>query len=855
MSSATNVQVLVRCRPQLAHEAGTPAGLIECEENSVRVQYNAGTDKVFTFDKVLGPDAAQDDVFEYTSPLIDHALDGLHATIFAYGQTGSGKTHTMEGFDYQNDTTGDKKLRPVLSTAKHKHGIIPRTVDALFDRACQRMKHNPRVRYKINCSYVQIYNERVADLLNSAAWKRDKMDKGGLRIRWNKNNNFYVENLFIFECDSANQAHELFGCGVKNKAMGSHQMNLQSSRSHTLFTLYIESWDPQSPECVIKSELTLVDLAGSEKLTLMSKNPSKKLLQESVEINTSLLALGKVISALGTATKQQSHVPYRDSKLTKLLKHALGGNSLTLMVACVNPCDAYLEETVSTLFYAGRARNIKNDPRVNEDSKTALIRSLRAEIASLKLELCHYRRLASGNAAPKPGSTHHGQPPPTTSDADALGHFEGRPRTAPDAGDSSREVSFLGEKLVDSITMLKDIIIVNGQLREAFDQTEAAKKEVDAGLGQLNEENVELRERIEMLESIVMREGDDDDEFHARAPRSRSKVENSGRKQSVSRVVREPAKHASDSSKQGTANVRISRSESYPTGSRVDNHHQLPPNPDADLFRPRPAKGEKPQVSEKKPRWAANRKALDRYRDRYQRQGNRLLPAGADDPYAYASTRRRQAGSSGNTRAHHSGNGFPPSLHPSSHAPARARAFEGVTVPQKLPLFSAPSAGPPANLQSAAAMALEFSRFVQQGARGAAAFVSPTAVPQHPAAPAASSSGSNGNGGVFAGADADLEARRRARAQRAALLEAQHKQLQQRCVGGSPAATFPGGAYPLPPAQPVPILRRHSDGHTTGQTPVGKTYTGSYLTQEEATSHFSAEQLAIINRRKQLENM
>ena len=258
---------------------------------------------------------------------------------------------------------------------------------------------------------------------------------------------------------------------------------------------------------MIRSELTLVDLAGSEKLTLMSKNPSAKLMQESIEINASLLALGKVISSLGEKGGK-CHVPYRDSKLTKLLKHALGGNSLTIMVACINPCDAYVEETVSTLFYSGRARNIRNDPRVNEDGKTSLIKALRAEIASLKTELSHFRKLAvHGDTASHKSSSSMPRPGPPPSGPPDAASFEGRPHTAGEV-DQSREVTFLGEKLVDSVTMLKDIILVNGQLREAVDEMGNAKLDAEANMGQLNEENIQLRERIEMLESIVIQDRD-----------------------------------------------------------------------------------------------------------------------------------------------------------------------------------------------------------------------------------------------------------------------------------------------------------------------------------------------------------
>eukprot|EP01012_Entosiphon_sulcatum_P052856 TRINITY_DN7266_c0_g1_i1.p1 TRINITY_DN7266_c0_g1~~TRINITY_DN7266_c0_g1_i1.p1 ORF type:complete len:794 (-),score=173.54 TRINITY_DN7266_c0_g1_i1:11-2392(-) len=498
---AHHVKVLIRCRPLLEHEKATHRSTqLDWEPTCVRVRASNSTDKVFTFDKVLWTEAVQQDVFDEVEPLVDHALDGLHATVFAYGQTGSGKTHTMEGFDYAMSEGG--KLKPVLSCSRDQHGVVLRSIESVFEKTAERMMNNPHIKYRVQCSYMQLYNEKVYDLLNSNATLKaseKRKSDGGLRVRWGKNDQFFVENLFVFECDTAEQVRDLFQMGVKNKSMGSHQMNLASSRSHSIFTMYINSWDPASPDCVIKSEFALVDLAGSEKLALLAKNPSQKLLQESIDINTSLLALGKVIQALASDSKT-THVPYRDSKLTKLLKHSLGGNSMTMMIACINPSDSYVEETLCTLFYAGRARNIRNDPRVNEDPKSALIRALKQEIESLKLELNNYRQLlleeggvlgagrsARAMASPSGTATLSGEVP------------------------TDKEAQFLGEKLVNSVRIMRELVTVNGQLRTNFDKMNEMKVQAEQAVAQLNEENVELRERIEMLESIVIRQADDDD--------------------------------------------------------------------------------------------------------------------------------------------------------------------------------------------------------------------------------------------------------------------------------------------------------------------------------------------------------
>lgn len=516
-----HVKVIVRCRPLLPHEGGMTTARIETNEisNTVAVSSTKSeTAKSFAFDRVLPESASQEDVFDSLSSFADHALDGLHSTIFAYGQTGSGKTHTMEGFEYVIDNSG--RPRPRMDTPPQRHGILPRMVQAIFDRSRDRMANNPHIRYRLKCSFMQLYNERVSDLLNPAT----RSAKEGLKIRWTRNDHFEVENLFVFECDNADQMREMFQMGVKEKVMGSHHMNLQSSRSHCIFTIHVESWDPSSPECVVKSDMSLVDLAGSEKLALLSANPSPQLLKESIEINTSLLSLGKVITALAANAKSLNHVPYRDSKLTRLLKHALGGNSMTAMVACIAPLDTYVEETLSTLLYAGRARNITNIPKVNEDPRAQLIRQLREEIASLKAELEYYRQLnANGDMDAKIQQRFMGSTvSPKNANSSNSNAIAGRPRSSDDAAlMSPREVgnapssapstimvdeaqADLAEKLLASCKMLKNVMAVNNQLRAAFDKLKVARDEASQREVELNAENIALRERIEMLESIAL---------------------------------------------------------------------------------------------------------------------------------------------------------------------------------------------------------------------------------------------------------------------------------------------------------------------------------------------------------------
>ena len=536
----SKVQVAVRCRPKLPHEQHVPNSKIECNEvsNSISVSGSTsagaqgGTTKTFSFDKVIPETASQEDVFEYVAPMVEHALDGLHATVFAYGQTGSGKTFTMEGFDYA--PAQNNRLQPKEDTPASQHGVVPRLIQLVFDRARERMGGRATadeadefngegdegteggssdIRYKLKCSFVQLYNERVSDLLNPSS---NLKNKEGLKLRWTRNDQFVVENLYTFECSSPSQMREMFLQGVREKVMGSHHMNVQSSRSHCLFTIHVHSWDAHNPELVRKSELTLVDLAGSEKLALLSQNPSAQLLKESIEINTSLLALGKVITALASrGSKKQgangAHIPYRDSKLTKLLKHALGGNSMTIMIACINPLDPYVEESVSTLLYAGRARNITNEPTVNDDPRGALIRTLREEISTLKTELEYYRQLVQNGVVDDKLAAQ-------LSEKLAKANKETHEQRGAISGDGSEGASqssnelVLAEKLIDSCNILKNLMGVNGQLRKAFDELKAAKEKLEQREVAVNAENSALRERIEMLESIALREDSDNDE-------------------------------------------------------------------------------------------------------------------------------------------------------------------------------------------------------------------------------------------------------------------------------------------------------------------------------------------------------
>jgi hypothetical protein len=374
--------------------------------------------------------------------LVGRVAAGFHATIFAYGQTGSGKTHTMEGFSYNHNngtaapsTAAGRSKAKVKNATPEQLGIVPRSVHRLFAHAealiaQRRSEGSTEENFSIKVSFLQIYKEKIFDLLNpSHTPAQREAGKGeefaGLRMRWDAHRRqFFVENLFEYECGSAEEVLQHYANGVQNKHVASTAMNVASSRSHTVLVLTlvrtigaVASPDnlmaPTSPAKEVVSKLALVDLAGSERASSSSASvPSNAgerggaRFQEAVNINQSLFVLRKVITALAKRSKASStpsvhggnhgrghhahhghsgdayHIPYRESKLTSLLQHAIGGNSFLLMVACLSPSDKHYEENLSTLQYASQAACIKNEPVVNIDPKDKLIDHLKGQLAA-----------------------------------------------------------------------------------------------------------------------------------------------------------------------------------------------------------------------------------------------------------------------------------------------------------------------------------------------------------------------------------------------------------------------------------------------------------------------------------------
>lgn len=329
--------------------------------------------KVFAFDRSYwsfnraDPHfAGQDNLFEdLGSPLLDNAFKGYNNCIFAYGQTGSGKSYSMMGYGEES-------------------GVIPRICQNMFERITDLQK-DKNLSYTVEVSYLEIYNERVRDLLNPST-------KGNLKVREHPSTGPYVEDLAKLVVRSFPEIQHLMDEGNKARTVAATSMNETSSRSHAVFTLTVtqKRHDVETSMDTEKvAKISLVDLAGSERATSTGATGAR--LKEGAEINRSLSTLGRVIAALADLStgkkKNMSMVPYRDSVLTWLLKDSLGGNSLTAMIAAISPADINFEETLSTLRYADSAKRIKNHAVVNEDPNARMIRELKEELAQLRSKL------------------------------------------------------------------------------------------------------------------------------------------------------------------------------------------------------------------------------------------------------------------------------------------------------------------------------------------------------------------------------------------------------------------------------------------------------------------------------------
>ncbi|NXE26267.1 KIF27 protein, partial [Ardeotis kori] len=367
------VKVAVRIRPLLSKE------VLHNHQVCVRLVPNTqqiiiGKDRVFTFDFVFGKNSTQEEVYTVCiKPLLVSLTEGYNATVFAYGQTGSGKTYTIGGGH-------------IASVAEDEKGIIPRAIQELF----QHISENRNIDFYVKVSYIEVYKEEVRDLLELETSVKE------LHIREDEKGNTVIVGAKEFQVECADEVISLLESGNAARHTGTTQMNEHSSRSHAVFTISIcqkqsaesqkntdaaqdSSWKSVQ---IIASKFHFVDLAGSERVTKTGNTGER--FKESIQINSGLLALGNVISALGDPKRKSVHIPYRDAKITRILKDSLGGNAKTVMITCISPSSSDFDESLNSLKYANRAKNIRNKPVVNYNPDQDRIDEMELEIKLLR---------------------------------------------------------------------------------------------------------------------------------------------------------------------------------------------------------------------------------------------------------------------------------------------------------------------------------------------------------------------------------------------------------------------------------------------------------------------------------------
>ncbi|TWW60513.1 Kinesin-like protein KIF27 [Takifugu flavidus] len=375
--SEVNIQVAVRIRPLL------PKELLRHHCECVKVipgsaQVTVNPDRLFTFDHAFGPSASQDEVYRACiQPMVRSLLDGYNATVFCYGETGSGKTYTISGGGQDDEG-----------------GIIEHVARDVFGYLDEKLKSNEIDVATVHVSYLELYMEEVRDLLDLPT------NQKGLNVRDDINGNTVVVGARESAVNSAEELLSLVEMSSAARQTCTTRMNDKSSRSHTVLTILINQQCNNDSNTLCSSKFCLVDLAGSERVKKTGN--TGKHFKESIHINTDLLAVGNVIRALSDRalnfcgkTRKSTFIPFRDAKITRLLRDSLGGTSHTLMMTCVNPSSNSLAETLNVLYFASKARHIRNhpakqpihtDPKYNQKLARARISELENEVKLLKEE-------------------------------------------------------------------------------------------------------------------------------------------------------------------------------------------------------------------------------------------------------------------------------------------------------------------------------------------------------------------------------------------------------------------------------------------------------------------------------------
>ncbi|MCD7464902.1 Kinesin motor domain containing protein, expressed [Datura stramonium] len=384
-SSDSGVKVIVRMRPPTKDEEEGEIVAQKVSNDSLSISGHS-----FTFDSIADVQSTQLDIFQLVgAPLVENCLAGFNSSVFAYGQTGSGKTYTIWG---PANALLDENL------TSDQQGLTPRVFHRLFERIEEeQVKHSDKqLVYQCRCSFLEIYNEQITDLLDPS--------QRNLQLREDVKTGVYVENL-TEECVSTmKDVIKLLMKGLSNRRTGATSINAESSRSHSVFTCVVESHCKRMADglsCLKTSRINLVDLAGSERQKLTGAAGER--LKEAGNINRSLSQLGNLINILAevSQTGKHRHIPYRDSKLTFLLQESLGGNAKLAMICAISPAQSCKSETLSTLRFAQRAKAIKNKAVVNEEMQDD-VNVLREVIRQLKDELI--RMKANGSQADQNGN-------------------------------------------------------------------------------------------------------------------------------------------------------------------------------------------------------------------------------------------------------------------------------------------------------------------------------------------------------------------------------------------------------------------------------------------------------------------
>lgn len=399
--ASDNIKVLVRIRPKIEREYDQSTNCIYTDNNSIIIQTRKEK-KQFTFDYIATEDVTQSEIFSQCGKAIcDSVLEGYNGTIFVYGQTGAGKTYTLLGPKltqlHQLHTSSEStplQTSPLLKkgylTYTHRKeeegkGILPRVIEYLFEQSIKlNQQHKDKIEFE--CSFLEIYQEQISDLLDYSSNKN-------ITIR-DFSDSVVIDNLLKVKIESPNEAFQLIKEGNKLRHIASTNMNVESSRSHAVFSVYItnRATSEKGKYVVKKSVFHLIDLAGSERQK--STQCVGERIKEAGKINKSLMQLSHVIKNLSEATSKNKniHIHYRDSKLTHLLKDSLGGNAKTCIIANISPSNGSIQETISTLIFAQSAKQIKNKAVINEElvnaflqnDKTLLLKASFEEVKKLR---------------------------------------------------------------------------------------------------------------------------------------------------------------------------------------------------------------------------------------------------------------------------------------------------------------------------------------------------------------------------------------------------------------------------------------------------------------------------------------